>query len=151
MGAEKLELPADVHLVPWLFKQAGYHTSNRGYYPESRKGKTDYNFEYNLGCYGGTDWKTHKSSQPFFAQIQLFGGKIRDVARQLAEARNQLGSVTPTDHLPLPPYYPRKPGILEDWAATLNAVRITDRYGGEIVERLRSERILDQTVINAQC
>ena len=147
VGTEKIELPADVPLVPRLFQQAGYHTSNSGYYPATKKGKTDYNFEFDPGIYDGTDWKTRKAGQPFFAQIQLFGGKIRDVEKQLAEAREQLGSVTPTDKLPLPPYYPRTAGILDDWAATLDAVRITDKYVGEIVERLRKEGILDQTII----
>ena len=146
VGTEKIKLPSDVQLVPRLFQQAGYHTSNSGY-PAMRKGKTDYNFEYDSGIYDGTDWKTRKAGQPFFAQIQLWGGKIRDGESELAEARKQLGSVTPTDQLPLPPYYPRTPAILDDWAATLDAVRITDKYVGEIVERLRTEGILDQTII----
>lgn len=147
VGVEKIELPADVPLVPRLFQQAGYHTSNGGYYPEMKNGKTDYNFEFDPGIYDGADWKTRKQGQPFFAQIQLFGGKIRDVPKQLAEARKQLGGVTPTDQLPLPPYYPGTPAILDDWAATLDAVRITDKQVGEIVERLRSEGVLDQTII----
>lgn len=147
VGTEKIHLPADVPLVPRLFQQAGYHTSNSGYYPATKKGKTDYNFEFDPGIYDGTDWKTRKAGQPFFAQIQLFGGKIRDVEKQLAEAREQLGSVTPADKLPLPPYYPRTAGILDDWAATLDAVRMTDKYVGEIVERLRTEGILHQTII----
>lgn len=147
VGAEKIKLPADVQLVPRLFQEAGYYTSNSGYYPLTRKGKTDYNFEYDEACYDGTDWKARKTGQPFFAQIQLFGGKIRDVAKQIADAREKLGSVTPKEHLPLPPYYPRTPAVLEDWAATLDAVRITDTYVGEIVERLRREGILEETVI----
>jgi arylsulfatase A-like enzyme len=147
VGSEKIKLSPDVSLVPRLFQQAGYHTSNGGHYPVMRKGKTDYNFEYDEDCYDGTDWTARKPGQPFFAQIQLFGGKIRDVPKQLAEARAQLGSVTPKDALSLPPYYPRTPAILEDWAATLDAVRITDRYVGEILERLRAEGILDKTVV----
>ena len=147
VGTEKIYLPDNVKIVPQLFQQAGYHTSNSGYYPATRTGKTDYNFEYDAGSYDGTDWSTRKPGQPFFAQIQLFGGKIRDVPNQLAEARKRLGDATPTEQLVLPPYYPRTQGILDDWAATLDAVRITDRYVGEIVERLRTEGILEDTVI----
>ena len=147
VGEEKIHLPADVQLVPRLFQQAGYHTSNSGHYPKTSGGKTDYNFEFDPGIYDGTDWKTRKPDQPFFAQIQLMGGKTRDIPKELAAARKQLGSVTPTDQLPLPPYYPSTPAILDDWAATLDAVRITDKQVGEIVERLRSEGILDQTII----
>ena len=132
--------------MPQLFQQAGYFTSNGGY-PEMKVGKTDYNFQYPLNCYDGTDWKMRKEGQPFFAQIQLWGGKIRDAEKQLAQARKKLGNITPTDNLPLPPYYPRTPGILDDWAATLDAVRITDAHVGEIIEHLRTEGILDQTII----
>lgn len=146
VGTEKIRLPPEVQLVPQLFQQAGYHTSN-GSYPAMRKGKTDYNFEFSPGIYDGTDWKNRQPGQPFFAQIQLFGGKIRDVASQLIDARRTLGSATSTQGLPLPPYYPRTQPILDDWSATLDAVRITDKHVGEIVERLRAEGILDHTVI----
>jgi arylsulfatase A-like enzyme len=147
VGSEKIHLPDGVKIVPQLFQQAGYHTSNSGFYPAARKGKTDYNFEYDPNSYDGIDWSTRKAGQPFFAQIQLFGGKIRDVPNQLAEARKLLGSATSTEHLVLPPYYPRTQGILDDWAATLDAVRVTDRYVGEVMDRLRAEGLLENTVI----
>ena len=147
VGSEKIHLPDGVKIVPQLFQQAGYHTSNSGFYPASRKGKTDYNFEYDPNSYDGIDWSTRKAGQPFFAQIQLFGGKIRDVPNQLAEARKLLGSATSTEHLALPPYYPRTQGILDDWAATLDAVRVTDRYVGEVMDRLRTEGLLENTVV----
>ena len=147
VGAEKIHLPPGVQLVPRLFQEAGYYTCNGGYYPSQHKGKTDYNFEFDPRIYDGTDWAGHKPEQPFFAQIQLLGGKTRDLPAQLAKARQQLGNATPTDKLPLPPYYPRTPAILDDWAATLDAIRITDLQVGEIVARLRAEAILDQTVI----
>lgn len=142
----KIELPAGVQPLPRLFQQAGYHTSNASY-PAMGKGKTDYNFEYDEEIYDGTDWKMRKPGQPFFAQIQLIGGKTRDIPKQLAAARKQLDSVTSTESLSLPPYYPRTPAILDDWAATLDAVRITDHQVGEIIGRLRKEGILDQTII----
>jgi arylsulfatase A-like enzyme len=142
----KIELPADVQLVPRLFQQAGYHTSNGGH-PAMNRGKTDYNFTFDPAVYDGTDWKTRKTDQPFFAQIQLMGGKIRDLPKELAAARKQLGSATPTGNLTLPPYYPGTPALLDDWAATLDAVRITDHQAGDIIERLRHEGILDETII----
>ncbi|MFM8251162.1 MAG: sulfatase [Planctomycetota bacterium] len=146
-GSEKILLPDSVPLVPALFQQAGYYTTNSGYYPANRVGKTDYNFEYDPRVYDGTDWRDRQPGQPFFAQIQLLGGKIRDIPREIALARKQLGSSTPAESVHLPPYYPRTPAVLEDWAATLDAIRITDRYVGEIIDRLRQEKLLDNTVI----
>ncbi len=143
----EIHLPFGVELVPRLFQQAGYYTCNGGYYPSLKNGKTDYNFVFDKSIYDGTDWTKRKPGQPFFAQIQLLGGKTRDLPKALSEARAQLGSATPSKDLPLPPYYPSTPGILEDWAATLDAVRITDLQVGQIVERLKKEGILDQTVI----
>lgn len=147
VGQEKINLSSGVELVPRLFQHAGYYACNGGYHPAQRKGKTDYNFEFDPHLYDGTDWSGRKSGQPFFAQIQLLGGKTRDLPAELATARAQLGNATPKDNLPLPPYYPRTPAILADWAATLDAVRITDRQVGEIVARLEKEGLLDQTVI----
>jgi arylsulfatase A-like enzyme len=147
VGTEKINLPPGVELVPRLFQQAGYYTCNGGYYPSQRKGKTDYNFEFDPRMYDGADWTGRKPGQPFFAQIQLLGGKTRDLPVELAKARQKLGNATPTDKLPLPPYYPRTTAILDDWAATLDAVRITDVQVGEIVERLQAEGIFDQTAI----
>ncbi|MGL5017013.1 MAG: sulfatase family protein [Luteolibacter sp.] len=146
VGVEKIMLPADVKPIPQLFQKAGYHTSNDSY-PVMEKGKTDYNFEYDAGIYDGTDWTTRKADQPFFAQIQLKGGKMRDGEKNLVATRKQLGNATPTDSSPLPPYYPRTQAILDDWAATLDAVRITDKQVGEIVDRLRTEGLLAQTII----
>ncbi|MEI6463156.1 MAG: sulfatase [Verrucomicrobiota bacterium] len=147
VGREKIHLAPGVELVPRLFQAAGYYTANGGYYPAQRKGKTDYNFEFDPRVYDGTDWSGRKPGQAFFAQIQLLGGKTRDLPAELAKARQQLGDSTPTEKLPLPPYYPRTPGVLEDWAATLDAVRITDRQIGEILARLEKEGILEQTIV----
>ena len=147
VGAEKINLPPGVVLVPWLFQQAGYYTCNGGYYPSLLKGKTDYNFQFDPGVYDGADWTGRKPGQPFFAQIQLLGGKTRDETEELAKARQKLGNATPVDKLQLPPYYPRTPAMLDDWAATLDAIRITDVQVGEILDRLQAEGILEQTVI----
>ena len=147
VGTEKIHLPSGVELIPRLLQKAGYYTCNSGYYPSRKKGKTDYNFEFDSRVFDGADWAGRKPGQPFFAQIQLLGGKNRDEPAELAKARQKLGNATPTDKLKLPPYYPRTPAMLEDWAATLDAIRITDVQVGEIINRLKKEGILDKTVI----
>ncbi|MEW4527941.1 sulfatase [Maioricimonas sp. JC845] len=152
-GEKKIHLPDHVVPVPKLFQQAGYHTSV-GSWPvrKGRLGKTDYNFEWDRSMYDGPDWSGRKPGQPFFAQIQLPGGKLRGGTTESAgkfreRARRELGSVTPLDAVELPPYYPAEPAIVDDWAAYLDSVRFTDMVVGQILDRLESEGVLDETVV----
>ncbi len=152
-GKLKINLPQGVEPLPALFQRAGYYTSV-GSWPNNRPrlGKTDYNFEWDRSIYDGHDWSDRKPGQPFFAQIQLRGGKLRggtlDSARRFAKkAERALGSSTDLKDVVLPPYYPDTPVIREDWAAYLDSVRYTDRIVGQILQRLRDEGDLDQTLV----
>jgi arylsulfatase A-like enzyme len=149
-GTEKIHLPTGVEPVPALFQRAGYFTCN-GDYPVKGKrlGKTDYNFEWEQKMYDGNDWAGRKPGQPFFAQIQLWGGKNRndDGRWYREETPKALGTLTRPEDISLPPYYPRDPVLLEDWAQYLDCIRFCDQQVGEIRKRLETEGILDQTII----
>lgn len=161
-GQLKILLPANVKPIPLLFQEAGYHTCigdgliqpspDSGKSSKSSLGKTDYNFEWDVRMYDGHDWSTRKPGQPFFMQVQLPGGKLRggtdeSAKRLLARAEKELGSSTRPDQVTLPPYYPRDPILLTDWAAYLDAVRFTDYHVGRILNRLEREGILNDTLI----
>ena len=152
-GEVKIHLPENLKLVPQLFQEAGYHTSISGWPgKKGRLGKTDYNFEWDKSIYDGADWAGRKKGQPFFAQIQSQGGKMRGKDEKgwesiSATAEKHLGSRTSPDVVELPPYYPRIPELLKDWAAYLDSVRETDRMVGEIVARLKKDGDWDNTVI----
>ena len=77
-----IKLPENLKTIPELFKKAGYITFNNG--------KDDYNFVYNRRDLYSQDYKIHPlygksgvrldlstlvDEQPFFGQIQLYGGK----------------------------------------------------------------------------
>ena len=138
-GTEKIHLPSKIQLVPALFQEAGYYTCN-GFIDNRRKrpGKTDYNFEYDKAVYNGTDWADRKPGQPFFAQIQLAGGKGR--TKKTPKPMDPAG-------VKLPPYYPDDPVIRDDWAQYLNAAMNTDIQVGKIIQRLKDEGIYDETYI----
>lgn len=149
-GTEKIYLPAGVEPLPALLQRAGYFTCNAGD-PSRAKGmgKTDYNFEWNPKIYDGYDWAARKLGQPFFAQIQLWGGKHRnDNGRWYRQvAPKALGTLTKIEDVTLPPYYPNDPIFLEDWAQYLDCIRYCDKQVGEILQRLETEGILDETII----
>ena len=171
-GTEKIVLPAGVIPTPARFQQAGYYTAigtglpdadRRGKKAAKKKGddgsggarglgKTDYNFEWDEKIYDSNDWAGRKPGQPFFMQVQLGGGKLRGGsdanAKALQErARTELGSATDPEKVTLPPYYPRDPVLLRDWAAYLDAVRLTDQHVGKVLARLEQEGILDHTLV----
>lgn len=161
-GKHRIQLPEGVRPVPELFQEAGYFTCNGSGLPgvdfkgnatkTDRLGKTDYNFDWDRSMYDSHDWAERQEGQPFFMQVQLNGGKLRgdsvEKNKQLeARAKEELGSITDPASVTLPPYYPRDPVLLRDWATYLDSVRLTDRHVGKVIARLKQEGILDDTLV----
>ena len=162
-GKNKIKLPDGVRPIPEIFQEAGYFTcigsglKNFDFRSlptkTGRRGKTDYNFDWDTKIYDSHDWSKRNDNQPFFMQVQLHGGKIRGAAEKhyaILEKRmvSQFGlKPTPHDLVKLPPYYPNDSVLLRDWATYLDTVRITDWHVGQVIERLKKEGILDNTVI----
>jgi arylsulfatase A-like enzyme len=138
-GTDKIRRPDGVDTIPALFRRAGYFTSIGSWPITKAPGKTDYNFEWDRTDYDATDWADRKPGQPFFAQVQLHGGKNRDGRGLSDAAKKALGTLTPPEAVTLPPYYPDDPVIREDWARYLDAVRYTDLQVGQVLKRLEDE------------
>jgi arylsulfatase A-like enzyme len=172
-GEQKIHLPEGVRPLPELFQDAGYFTCignglneaattvrNRraaqkdaqGPAQSAALGKTDYNFEWDPAMYDAADWSQRDADQPFFMQVQLAGGKLRGGTDQAAiklsqRAEKELGGAVSPDKVTLPPYYPRDPVLLRDWAAYLDAVRFTDQHVGKVLTRLEEEGLLEDTLV----
>ncbi len=166
-GTLKIHLPDGVTPIPVLFQKAGYYTCIGSGLPDVQRngkptnnekkankkealGKTDYNFEYEASMYDSHDWSNRKPGQPFFMQVQLAGGKLRADSMETFEklqerARSHFGAAIKPEDVQLPPYYPRDPVLLKDWAAYLDAVRFTDLHVGQVIDRLKSEGLLEST------
>ncbi|MFG0334430.1 MAG: sulfatase-like hydrolase/transferase, partial [Maioricimonas sp. JB049] len=129
---DSYRVPESIRLIPELFAAAGYYVVNGG------RAKTDYNFVSRGELYEGKDWAGRDEGQPFFAQIQLRGGKNR--------AAKVPVPVNPAD-VTLPAHYPDHPVLREDWARYLNSWIATDREVGEILDRLEEEGIADETAV----
>ena len=142
---ESYELPEEVPFLPEIFKEAGYYTVLGGEQKPGKTeggpqdlGKTDYNFEWDYDWYDADNWTGRKPGQPFFAQIQLEGGKNRDV-----QVANPVDPATVT----LPPYYPDDEVMRKDWAEYLNTIVHLDKQVEEIMNRLEAEGIADSTAV----
>lgn len=158
-GRLTIELPAGVRPLPALLRDAGYHTcigdgleGSEG--PPARRpglGKTDYNFTWDPAIYDGEDWAGRGAGQPFFMQVMLAGGKLRDGPRGAERAREaatrEFGAACAPAAVSLPPYLPRDPVLLDDRAAYFDAVRLTDAHVGRVLDRLDREGILDGTLV----
>ncbi|MEM6279483.1 MAG: sulfatase [Verrucomicrobiota bacterium] len=159
----RIQLPEGVRPIPELFQGAGYWTClgsglpNRDFRSQevestSRMGKSDYNFDWDESIYDSNDWAGRADGQPFFMQVQLHGGKLRgaseaSVAALQERAKKELGSATDPASVELPPHYPNDPVFVNDWAAYLDSVRMTDWHVGEVLKRLESESILENTLV----
>lgn len=164
-GKHRIDLPEGVQPVPALFQKAGYHTCIGSGLPDldhrllplkeahrDRLGKTDYNFTWDKAIYDGADWASRKDGQPFFMQVQLHGGKLRGASATSYENFDRritqlFGEITPPEKVKLPPYYPRDGVMLKDWSTYLDSVRLTDHHVGRVIERLRKEGLLENTLI----
>ena len=152
-----IRLPSNVSTVPQLLKSAGYHTSNvtledfLNTNARPRIAKTDYNFVWDPAVTFDTNhWTARGDNRPFFAQVQLHGGKHRGqrpTAQWPNRVRATLGSATSTNDVKLPPYLPDDGVIREDWAQYLDTVRYTDWEVGRILQRLEESGELARTVI----
>ena len=84
-----------------------------------------------------------KDRQPFFGQIQLPGGK------EIFSSAFEESVETPVDRaaIELPPYLPDHPAIVEEYANHLDAIQITDRKVGQIMDELRENGLLENTIV----
>jgi len=162
-GEHRIQLPEGVQPIPAIFQGAGYWTCMGSGLPDfefrsrkiesnTRLGKSDYNFDWDESIYNSHDWAGRKEAQPFFMQVQLHGGKLRGASEAAnaafqERARKELGSSTDPATVKLPPHYPEDPVFVNDWAAYLDTVRMTDWHVGKVLERLKAEGLLENTLV----
>ncbi|MFP6859642.1 MAG: sulfatase-like hydrolase/transferase [Roseibacillus sp.] len=125
-------LPASAPLISHLFRDASYYTCNGSGPAAKSAGKTDYNFVPS-NAYHGADWRK-AGDKPFFAQIQLKGGKSRPRG-------------SPVGEFQLPPYYPDDPVLRKDWSEYLSSWEKVDQEVGQIVANLKKAGVYENTLI----
>lgn len=135
-----ITLPEGIKPITHLLRRAGYHTAlGCGY---SRK--TDLNFKAEP-LFDDNDWLNRKESQPFFAQITL--EITHRQTKGWEQVRKQSKNPVSPEKVELPPYFPDHPVCRRDWAEYLDAIEKADSKVGEILKRLETEGIADNTVV----
>ncbi len=137
----RIPRPEGVYPITHYLKARGYYTALGCGYGE----KVDLNFPPEKP-FDGKDWSLRQPGQPFFAQIQL--QKTHRQKPGVWEAIRQQSShpVNPGE-VRLPPYFPDTPECRMDWALYLDAIEYIDGQFGEIMERLKTEGLLDNTLV----
>ena len=137
---EEIHLPKGVKTVYQLMREAGYHVT-------SSKGKSDFNYIFDskdlydqLAGNMGLDknhWGNRPKDKPFFAQIQLKGGK---------NSGKGVDKTNP-DKMKVAPYYPDHPVMRREYAHHYDTIKQTDNEVGKILAALKQDGLLDNTVV----
>jgi hypothetical protein len=152
---EVINLPEEVKTVYELMRGAGYHVT-------SSRGKNDFNVVFQINdlydkLAGNMNLsKDHRAGRPegkpFFAQIQLKGGKNSgQYSGAPARAKVKQGQAQPplTDpsKMKVAPYYPDQPLMLREYAHRYDTIRQIDDQVGQVLDVLRADGLLENTVV----
>ncbi|MCB1278670.1 sulfatase [Prosthecobacter sp.] len=140
-------LMAPYRHLPGLLRDAGWFVTNAPAPGGLRNGKlikkakTHYNFKHDAAeMYDGDDWRKRKPGQPFFAQFQIpEPHRPFPIPESYDEAK--------LNAIQIPPNYPDHPLIRRDWYAYQRSVEMVDHRVGVILDQLKEEEVLDNTVV----
>lgn len=130
--------PARVKAFPEFLRSAGYYCTNNE--------KTDYQFEAPVTVWdevsSKASWRGRKPGQPFFTVVNL----MVTHESQVWVRKNHSLHVAP-EKIKVPPYYPDTKTVRKDMARFYSNVVDLDSLVGGLIENLRSDGLLDSTII----
>ncbi|MBK7930958.1 MAG: sulfatase [Bryobacterales bacterium] len=137
-------LPAPARTIMDRLRDAGYFTCNVGPFAPGLKGagKTDFNFEA-AKLFDGNHWSQRRSGQPAFIEVNF---QEAHKGPAFFEARRQKRLVDPAK-VELPPYLPDHPIIRNEFANYLDAIQLADHKVGVLLETLRRDKMLDNSIL----
>jgi uncharacterized sulfatase len=153
----KKPLAAPIRHVCEPFRDAGYFTCNLQPPPGQRKavngaagsGKVDLNFLASgpdqSRFFEGYDWNQRKPGQPFFAHITIIETH-KGEGWKIARRRPKSELVDPAK-LKLAAYCPESPITRDENANYLDAIHLSDGYLGQLLQRLETEGLANNTVV----
>lgn len=147
-------IPEWVKGFPFYMKQNGYYVTNNS--------KTDYNVADEKGFIaeawdessGKAGWWNREEGSPFFSVFNFneshqsrtmtnpYEWYLNEVLEKLPQ-EERIGE----NEFDMPPFYRDSPDMRKQMARVYNSLKLTDNRIGELINRLKSEGLLDETII----
>lgn len=147
--------------IPEFMKGFPYYLQQQGYYVTNNN-KTDYNLageqEFIQEAWNERSlkagWWNRKAGQPFFAVVNFedshqsrtmthpYDWYLQHVLGQLPE-EDRIAD----DEFEIPPFYRESPDMRRQFARVYNSIELTDNKIGQLLERLKADRLMDSTII----
>lgn len=142
-------------LTHWL-RDAGYFTTNvkKVDGQEVGTGKVDLNFNWEGTLFDSDSMADLKAHQPFYAQVNspeveydIYDRKSASKPRVEWVGEREHPQIATAENVTPPPYYPDHPIARQEWARYLNSITGMDRRIGVVLEKLKAEGVLEDTVV----
>lgn len=153
---DAFRLPVAARPLTHRLQKAGYSTFNITHIGKEvvGTGKLDLNFVNEGKIYQSSEWSQLKNKQPFFAHINtpeveydIYDRKTKDKDRVEWVGEKSHSKIATPENVKPPPYYPDHPIVRQEWARYLNSVSGIDRRVGQILQQLRKDGLLDNTIV----
>ena len=147
-------LPANWTGFPALLREAGYYTTNNV--------KTDYNSGHADAIIAASwnessdtaGWQGREAGQPFFSIFNFMTShQSRTMVWPYEQFQAEVQSRLRPDEIhdpadaPVPPYYPDTPVVRKTIARFYDSVTAMDRQVGEVLQKLKDEGLLEDTIV----
>ncbi len=142
-------------LTHWL-RDAGYFTTNVKIVDgqEVGTGKVDLNFNWDGTLFDSDSMNDLKNHQPFYAQVNspeveydIYDRKSASKERVEWVGEREHPQIATPENVSPPPYYPDHPVARQEWARYLNSITGMDRRIGVVLDRLKADGLLEDTVV----
>ncbi|WPP51804.1 sulfatase family protein [Catalinimonas niigatensis] len=150
----KYPIPDFIKGFPYFMQQQGYYVTNNS--------KTDYNVKDEKAFIeeawdessNEAGWWNRKSGQPFFAVFNYNDShQSRTMTHSYEWYQEEVLAKLPAEDrigendFEMPPFYRDSPEMRKQFARVYNSIKLTDLNIGELLARLKSDQLMDSTII----
>jgi arylsulfatase A-like enzyme len=155
-GNHRSQYPIPEHIkgFPYYLQQQGYYVTNNS--------KTDYNLkdekEFIKEAWHESSpqagWWDRGADQPFFAVFNYNDShQSRTMTHSYSWYEQEVLEKLPTeqrigeDEFEMPPFYRDSPEMRQQFARVYNSIKLTDNKIGDLLDRLKKDKLMDDTII----